>query len=344
MGARQHAVANFNRAHGAGVAAVDPRLTRQNLAADNAGFDVKQHAFYLDAVEGGTVCLEVCHDQGIGVTASVGAGLFVANLVGSAQALLCQRRDPRDQWLVFGRSHPIPGRFSGIAHEVMDRVDGDIALLMAEDHSTKHDLFAELLGFRLNHQHSGFSASHHQIHDGTLACGLARVEHILAIDVTDPGRTDGASERNATDGQGRTGGDQRCNISVDFRVERQGVNHHLNLIEKTFGKQGANRPINQATGQGFKFAGPAFAFEKTARNLARSVGFFQVIDSQREKVLAGFGVFGGHHRSKHNGVIDVDQHGAASLSGDFAGFHGDRVLAPGKGFGHFIEHAHFHIS
>ena len=226
----------------------------------------------------------------------------------------------------------------------MDSVDGDIALLMAEDHSTKHDLFAELLGFRLNHQHSGFSASHHQIHDGTLACGLARVEHILAIDVTDPGRTDGASERNATDGQGRTGGDQRCNISVDFRVERQGVNHHLNLIEKTFGKQGANRPVNQAAGQGFKFAGPAFALEKTAWNLARSIGFFKVIDRQREEVLAGFGAFRGHHRRKHNGVIDVDQHGTASLSGDFAGFHGDRVLAPGKGFGHFIEHAHFHIS
>jgi hypothetical protein len=47
-----------------------------------------------------------------------------------------------------------------------------------------------------------------------------------------------------------------------------------------------------------------------------------------------------HHGGQHHGVVDVDQHGAGGLAGDFAGFHGDRVLAPLEGLGDFVEHGH----
>jgi hypothetical protein len=49
VGARQHAVADLDGAHGAGVAAVDAGLAGQDLAAHDLGFDVEQHAFDLDA-------------------------------------------------------------------------------------------------------------------------------------------------------------------------------------------------------------------------------------------------------------------------------------------------------
>ena len=49
VGARQHAGADGDRAHGARVAAVDARLAVQNLAADDFGFEVAQ--FVLDGID-----------------------------------------------------------------------------------------------------------------------------------------------------------------------------------------------------------------------------------------------------------------------------------------------------
>ena len=52
VGTGQDAVADFDGAHGAGVAAVDARLAGQDLAAHDAGFDLEQQAFDFDLVEG----------------------------------------------------------------------------------------------------------------------------------------------------------------------------------------------------------------------------------------------------------------------------------------------------
>ena len=51
VGARQHAVADLDGAHGARVAAVDARLAGQDLAAHDLGFDVEQQVVDLDGVE-----------------------------------------------------------------------------------------------------------------------------------------------------------------------------------------------------------------------------------------------------------------------------------------------------
>jgi len=82
------------------------------------------------------------------------------------------------------------------------------------------------------------------------------------------------------------------------------------------------------------------AVHKTERNLISNAGFLDVVNSQGEEVLARFGDFGADDGGKHHGVIDVDQHSAAGLAGDFAGFQGDRVLAPLKCFGDFVEDRH----
>ena len=42
MGARQHAGANGDRAHGAGIAAIDARLAVENLAAHDLGFQIRK--------------------------------------------------------------------------------------------------------------------------------------------------------------------------------------------------------------------------------------------------------------------------------------------------------------
>ena len=344
MGAWQHAVADFDRAHGAGVTTVDARLAGQNLATNNAGFDVKQHALDLDAVKGKAVGLQVSHDHGIGFTAGVGTGLLIANLISRAQALFCQRIHAGNQRLVLGGGRPVPNRLAGIAHQIVDGVDGNVALLMAKHHGAEHDLFAELLGFRLHHQHCGFGTSHDQVHDGALACGLTRVEHVLAVDIANTSGTNRAGEWNTADRQGSTGGDQSGDVCIDFRVQRQGMHHDLNFIKEAFGEERANRAVDQTAGECFKLAGATFAFEKAARNLAGSVGFFQIIHRQGEEILTGLGVLGRHHRRQHHCAFDIHHHSTTRLAGDLSGFHDDRVLAPLEGLGHFIEHAHIDIS
>ena len=344
MGAWQYAIADFDRAHCAGVATINARLAGQNLAANNAGFDVKQHALDLDTVKGKAVGLQVGHDHGIGFTAGMSPGLLIPNLISGAQALFCQRGHAGNQRLVLGGGRPVPNRLAGIAHQIVDGVDGDVALLVTKHHGAEHDLFAELLGFRLHHQHCGFGASHDQVHDGALACRLARVEHVLAVDVANTGGTNRAGEWNAADRQGRAGGDECGDVCIDFRVQRQGMHHHLNFIEEAFGEQRANRAVDQAAGECFKLAGATFAFEKAARDLAGSVGFFQVIHRQGEEILTRLGVLGRDHGRQHHSAFDIHHHSTTRLAGDFSGFHDDRVLAPLEGLGHFIEHAHIDIS
>ena len=266
--------------------------------------------------------------------------MFGADLVSRFELGGRQLIDLGDQWQVFGRRFPGPDRFTGITHEFVDGVDGDVALLMAKHHGAEHDFFRQLLRFGLDHQHSGLGTGHHQVHLGVFELGLAGVEHVLAVDVGHAGGTDRAVERNAGNRQRSARSDQRRNIAFDFRVERQHMNHNLNFIEEAFWKQGADRAVDQARSQGFELTGAAFALEKAAGDAAGGVAFLQVVHCQGEEILAGLGVGLGDHGGQHHSAVHVDDDSAAGLAGDFAGFHRDLVLAPLEGFADFIKHAH----
>ena len=170
----------------------------------------------------------------------------------------------------------------------MDRVDRNRALGVAEHNRAEHDFFGELKRFRLDHQHSRFGTSDHEIHDRIFARRLARVQHIFAIDVTHAGRADRAGKGHATDAQRRADRDHGRDVGVHFGVERQGVHHDVHFIKEAFRKQRADRAVDQAAGQRLKLAGATFALEKAAGDLACGIAFLQVIHRQGEKVLAGF--------------------------------------------------------
>ena len=57
---------------------------------------------------------------------------------------------------------------------------------------------------------------------------------------------------------------------------------------ETFGEQRTNRTVDQTAGQDFFFALFAFAFEETAGDFTCGISTLEVIDSQREEVLASF--------------------------------------------------------
>jgi hypothetical protein len=163
-----------------------------------------------------------------------------------------------------------------------------------------------------------------------LQLGLARVEHVLAVDVAHARGADGAVERDAADRQRGAGADHGGDVGLHFGVQAHHVHDDLHFVEEAFGEQRADRAVDQAAGQRFELARAAFALEEAAGDLAGGVGLLDVVDGQREEVLAGLGFGLGHHGGQHHGVVDVDQHGAGGLARDLAGFHGDRVLAPGK--------------
>ena len=344
VGARQHAAADFNGAHGARVAAVDARLARQNLRTHDARFDVEQHVVHLHAVKLHALLGQRGLGGGVGFAAGLRAQLLVAVLVGGAQRAFGQLGHLGDQGLVLGFRLPIPHGLTRIAHQFVDGVDGNLALLVAIDHRAQHDFFGQLFGFGFDHQHSGFGAGNDQIHLAVLAGGLAGVEHVFAIDVTHAGRANGAVKGNAGHRQRCAGGDHGGDVGIDFGVQRNGVDDHMHFVVEAFGEQRANRAVDQAAGQRFQLRRLGFALEEAARNLASGVGFFDVVHRQGEKVLPGLGGFRGHHGGQHHGVVDVHQHRTAGLAGDFAGFHGHGVLTPLEGFGHFIKHGHSHHS
>ena len=336
----QHAVADFDLAHGARVATVNAWLARQDLAAHDLRLDVEQHVVDLDLVDRSARGRQGCQGVGGDFASGLGACLLRADLIGRAQRLFGQGADLRDEGLVLGWRLPVPGRLAGITNQFVDGSDGHLALLMAEHHAAEHDFFAQLLGFGLDHQHGGIGARHHQIHLRIEQLRLAWVQHVLAVDVAHARRADGAIERDARDGHGRTRSDQRRDVSRHLRVERQHMNHDLDLVVEAFGKQRTQRPVDQARGQGLEFAGAAFALEEAARDLAGSVGLLDVVDRQREEVLARLGILRAHHGGQHHGVFDVDDHRAAGLAGDLAGFQHHGVLTPLERLGYLVEHAH----
>ena len=83
----------------------------------------------------------------IGFTASLCARLLVADLVSGFEFFIGMGADFGDQRLVFFSGFPIPHGFASVTHEFVDGVDSDIALLVAEDHSTQHHFFRQLERF-----------------------------------------------------------------------------------------------------------------------------------------------------------------------------------------------------
>jgi hypothetical protein len=115
----------------------------------------------------------------------------------------------------------------------------------------------------------------------------------------------------------------------------------LHFVVEAFREQRAQRAVDQARDQRFAFRRTAFAAEEATGDLAGCVGLFEVVDRQREEVLARLGGLGADHGGQHNGIFDVDNHSTACLTSDFARFETNVMLSPLKFFDDFIEHSHF---
>ena len=198
VGARQHAGADGDRAHGAGVAAVDARLAGQDAIAYHAGFQAVERV--LDVILGDRV--HVGGDQfGEGLVAHfvdrAHARLFLLDVVGLLQTVLGQSLQAFHHRRVFGERLPVPCVGTGFVGQLVDCVDRGLHLGVAEHDRAQHDVFRQFHGFGFDHQHGGFGAGDDQIQRRILQLGIGRVEHVFAVDEADARGAHRTVERQA---------------------------------------------------------------------------------------------------------------------------------------------------
>src|SRR5690606_37471319 len=64
------------------------------------------------------------------------------------------------------------------------------------------------------------------------------VKHLIAVQVDDPGCTDGAVEGDARNGQRGQGTDHGGDVRINFGVYRHGVHNYMDIVVEPLGKQG----------------------------------------------------------------------------------------------------------
>ena len=176
--------------------------------------------------------------------------------------------------------------------------------------SAQHDLFGQFLCFRFHHQHRSLSTGNDQIHFGLMQLRDGRIQHVLTINVSNTCSADRAVERNARYAQRSRRTDHRRNIRVDLWIHRQYVNDDLNFIQVTLREQRADRTIDQARRERLFFGRASFALEETTGDTSGSIGFFDIVDSQREEILPGFGFLASDYGRENNGIVNRHHDGA----------------------------------
>jgi len=167
-----------------------------------------------------------------------------------------------------------------------------------------------------------------------------RVNHVLAINVAHACSTHRAVERDTRQGQRSGSTDQRRNIRINFRVDRHHGRDDLHFIVKAFREQRTQRTVDQTRGQRFLLRRTAFTLEEATRDLAGGVGLFNIINGQREKILARLGVLGTDNGHQNDGVIIGDHDRTAGLTGHMAGFQGQGVGTVLNTFTCNFKHTH----
>ena len=331
MGARQDAGFAHDRTNGLGVAAVNPGARVHHIPAQDRAFQLLDRRAKVDVLQifVRQRALDRIHRRRNGV----GAVLLVADRERSAHLGFASSLDLGIDRRQVGRGE-VEGLIRSIFGQIQDQVDDGLHLFVAEHDRTQHFLFGQLIGFRFHHHHGVFGAGDNQIQ--TLL-GLQtqlrhvvhrRVQHVFAIDKAHAGRANRAHERHARNGQRRRSRDHRHDVGVVVQVARQHSRHHQNFVLEAFNEQRAARTVDQAGNQRFLFRRPRLALEEAAGDLTGCIVFFLIMHGQRKEILAGLRCLCEGHVGHDRGFAKRGNDRAVSLTGNLAGFQGQRLTAP----------------
>ena len=118
------------------------------------------------------------------------------------------------------------------------------------------------------------------------------------------------------------------------------MNDDLHFVKEAVREKRTNRAVNEAARERFLFARAAFTLEEPAGELTGGVGLFDVVNGEREEVLAGLGFLLGDNGGKHHGVVHGADHSTGGLTGDFPRGKRHIVIAELKALRDFIKHRH----
>lgn len=211
--------------------------------------------------------------------------------------------------------------------------------IVAKGHSVEHHVFRQFGCFGLNHQHAFGGASHNQIQLGVLHLLARGVEDERAILEANACSAHRAKERNTRKRQRCGATDQGGDIGAVFHIVGQHRGDNLHFVTEAFGEERADGPVDQARNQRFVLGRTAFTLEKATGDLARSVGFFLIVDGQGKEILPGLDGTRAHGGTQHHGFAIGNQHRAIGLTGDLAGFENQRATAPFDFFTVIIKHS-----
>ena len=216
---------------------------------------------------------------------------------------------------------------AGFLGERVDHLDQLLDRLVRRLEGLDGLVFGDFAGACLHHHDAVSRAGHHEIELAQLALREGRVDDVLALDEADAHGGHGLLNRHLRQGQRGAGAGQRQHVRVVFGVGRQHERDDLRFVRPARGEQRTNRPVDDAAGQRFLFGGLAFTLEEAARNAARCVGVFAIVDREGQKVdaLAGAGRVAG--RNEDHRVAHADDYGAIGLLREAAGLDGQGLRA-----------------
>ncbi len=155
-----------------------------------------------------------------------------------------------------------------------------------------------------------------------------RVQHVLPIDIADPGAADRAEKRDTGQGQRRRTADQRHDVRVVLQIVAQDRADDLCFIEEPRDEERPDRPVDEPRNQRLLFRRPALALEKAAGDLAGGKSLFLIIDRERKEILPGPGRFRCDGGAQHRRLAIGREHRAVSLAGNLAGLEHETASAP----------------
>ena len=211
---------------------------------------------------------------------------------------------------------------AGLLHQLFLQVDDLLAFLVGQLDGLKQDRFGFFLGPALDHDHGLAAGGHNQVQGAFFHLLEGGVDHQIALDPADPHAAEHVGHRDVGNGQGGRGGGDGQNIRVVFLVGGDDRGVHLDFVEETVGKEGADGAVDEAGGEGFLGAGAAFALEPASRDAARGGGLLAVFHRQGEKILARHGLLRPDHGHQHDRLAELGQNGSVGLLGHAARFKG----------------------
>ena len=243
--------------------------------------------------------------------------------------------DPRVDLLVSRVRREGPLFLADRLADLLDELEDTLHRLVTELDGGDQVRFGQLIGFAFDHDDGVLGRGHDQLAVAVLLFLVRRVRDQLAFDARDTDTSDGSCPGNRADVNGRRGAHHCEHVGLIAPVCADHGCDDLCLAHVAVGKEGAAGPVDQSAGEDLMIALPRLALEEAPRDLAGSVGLFDVVAGQRKKRRAGPRLFVSNDSDEDHGLATAHQHRAGCLFGNTARLDGDLFVTNFNGFSNY---------